>query len=297
VLSLVKVRAKRKGSRVKKLDRGARDAVSNAAAWRLILNQQRLGNIREYLEGGFWHQDSDARNKLIDRAIDAERKAYTRASAASGGTPAGESIDFAAFENIAPFVEERLSKNSWRPDLSYRDEPSLMVEQEKHLEDEAAESDARAQIETQENELLRLARNAYGETLEIRHRRALFLICNDPSASNSTIAAQVGVRSVKGIKPETVSRIRDKLTELADGILTRSPDDLFREELERLADLAKAQAEVRRAESRLRRAQYWATKSAAELAAFRAFAAPLCEELNISIDDLMAASITPKVDQ
>jgi len=80
--------------------------------------------------------------------------------------------------------------------------------------------------------------------------------------------------SVKGIKPETVRKIRDKLTELASGILTRSPEDLYMEELERLADIAKAEAEVRKAERQLHRAQWALTQSAAELAAFKAFAEP-----------------------
>jgi len=276
ILNLCKQRAKRKGCRVKKLDRGARDAVLNAAAWRLILNQQRFGNVREFIEGNFWYEDRDARNKLIDRALDAERQAYIRAS------------DRSAWEALAPYAVA-FTPVELGPRLQPLPANSVtdVIEREQQGEDDAAADAAREKIEAEENERLRKARNAYAETLPIRHRRALFLICNEPAASNSTIAAQVSMRSVRGIKPETVSRIRDKLTELANGILTRLPADLYMEELERLADVAKAEAEVRRAESRLHRAQYWATKSAAELAAFRAYAEPLCKALNMSVDEVM----------
>ena len=102
------------------------------------------------------------------------------------------------------------------------------------------------------------------------------------------------MRSIKGIKPNTVRKVREKLTEIANGILTRSPEDLYMEELERLADIAKAEAEVRKAEQRLHRAQWALSKSADELAAFRVFAAPLCEELGLSMDELLGASIVPK---
>jgi hypothetical protein len=79
-----------------------------------------------------------------------------------------------------------------------------------------------------------------------------YLICKDPAACNSTIAAQVGMRSVKGIKPETVSKIRDKLTELADGILTIPEDfvDVLLREIEKL----KTENDALRAE---RRKQSW----------------------------------------
>jgi NADH dehydrogenase/NADH:ubiquinone oxidoreductase subunit G len=180
---------------------------------------------------------------------------------------------------------------------SATDDVTYAIEQEEFEAEEIAADDAREKIEAEENERLRLARNAYGETLEnIRHRRALYLICQDPYASNSTIAAQVALRSVKGIKPETVRGIREKLTELADGILTRSPEDLYMEELERLAAVKEAADAVRRAESRLHRAQWALTNSAAELAEFKAYAGPLCEALGLSVDELLGSTITgPKL--
>jgi hypothetical protein len=277
IFDLCKTHAKKRGCRVKKLeDTSARDAVINGAAWRLELGRAVFGNVRDYIEGSFWHEDGDARNKLIDRALDAERQSVKRATKASG----------------SPFDPHQLY--GLVPSNSVTD----VIEQQEfkaEIEAEAAAAfDAREKIEAAENERLREARNAYAETLPMRHRRALFLICHEPTASNSTIAAQVSMRSVRGIKPETVSKIRDKLTELANGILTRAPEDLYMEELERLADIAKAEEAVRRAERRLHRAQYWLTKSAAELAAFRAFATPLCEALNMSVDELLGASIAPK---
>jgi hypothetical protein len=283
IVNLCKTHAEKEGCRVKRLnDAGARDAVINGAAWRCVQAGDVFGNIRDYIEE-FWYEDGAQRDALIDRALDAERQAYKRASKASGGTPAGELIDYSALDNLWRHTEDG---NVFAPEQ--------VIEQQGFEAEEAAADDAREKIEAEENERLRLARNAYGETLPIRHRRALFLICSEPTASNSTIAAQVGMRSVRGIKPETVSKIRDKLTELANGILTKSPEDLYMEELERLADIAKAEAEVRRAESRLRRAQWVLTLSVEELAKFRAFAEPLCDALGMSIDDLLGASIAPK---
>jgi NADH dehydrogenase/NADH:ubiquinone oxidoreductase subunit G len=292
ILNLCKTRAKKRGCRVKKLEgQDARDSVINAAAWRLILNQQRFGNIRDSIEGNFWNEDGAQRDALIDRALDAERQAYKRAT------------DRAAWEELAPYA---VAVIRFKPGPRGRPLPANSVTDVIEREDLEAEIEAeedaaaaavaeREQIEAEENEKLRLARNAYAEELSnIRHRRALFLICDDPTASNSTIAARVSMRSVKGIKPETVSKIRDKLTELADGILTRSPDDLLMEELERMAAVKAAADAVRRAERQLHRAQYWATKSAAELAEFRAFAEPLCEALGMSVDDVLGASIEPK---
>jgi hypothetical protein len=289
ILHLCKIRAKEKGCRVKKLkDTGARDGVINGAAWRLMQIDAVFGNIRDYIEGGFWYEDGDARNKLIDRALDAERKAHIRASDnaawhAATGEDSARYFEEAGIDVKAggKFLELLVPANS----------VTDVIEQEELEAKEIAAGGAREKIEAEENEKLREARNAYGETLEIRHRRALYLICSEPAANNSTIAARVGLRSVKGIKPETVRKIRDKLTELANGILTRSPEDLYMEELERLAAVKEAADAVCRAERRLHRAQWVLSRSAAELAAFRAFAEPLCEALNMSVDELFGASI------
>jgi hypothetical protein len=290
IYALVEARAKRKGSGVKKLDRSAREIVINGAAWRLILNQRKYGNIRDY-------QDVDgdvSSNKLgwrtlrgllrmlpdCDRALDAERKAYLRASAASGGTPAGEAVDYSALESLDRHTEE-----------GNVTEPEQQIEREELEAEEAAAEDARAKIEAEENERLRLARNAYGETLDnIRHRRALYLICADPSASNSMIAAQVGLRSVKGIKPETVSKIRDKLTEIADEILTipEGVIDTLLREVERLKqDVAALRAERRR-DSWLK------IMTPEEFTAARSstFWAEAAENFGTTIDRLLGAPIT-----
>jgi hypothetical protein len=288
ILHLCKIRAKEKGCRVKKLgDSRARESVINAAAWRLMQSYDVLGNIRDYIEGDFWYEDGAQRDALIDLALDAERKAYTRAT------------DRAAWGEIAPYlvafapvklVGLKLLPANSVTDVIEREGLEAEIEAE-----ETAADDAREKIEAEENEKLREARNAYGETLEnIRHRRALYLICQDPYACDSAIAAQVGLRSVKGIKPETVRKIRDRLTELANGMLTRSPEDIYMEELERLAAVKEAADAVCRAESRLHRAQWVLTQSAEELAAFRAFAEPLCEALGMSVDELFGASIAPK---
>jgi len=287
IVNLCKIRAKKKGCRVKKLaDAGARDSVINAAAWRLIRNQQRFGNVRDYIEGNFWHEESDARNKLVDRALDAERQAHIRATKASGGAPAD-----GAWKELARYVDGSIRDPETGIRLLPANSITDVIEREEFEAEEAAAVAAREKIEADENERLRLARNAYGETLEIRRRRALFLICDEPTASNSTIAARVGIRSVKGIKPNTVRKIREKLTELADGILTRSPEDLYMEELERLTAVKEAADAVRRAERQLHRAQWVLSMSAAELAAFRAFATPLCEALGMSVDELFGATI------
>jgi hypothetical protein len=293
ILHLCKIRAKEKGCRVKKLkDTGARDGVINGAAWRLMQVDAVFGNIRDYIEGNFWYEDGDARNKLIYRALDAERKAYIRASDnaawhAATGEDSARYFEEAGIDVKAggKFLELLVPANS----------VTDVIEQEDFEAKEAAADDAREKIEAEENEKLREARNVYGETLDnIRHRRALYLICQDPYACDSAIAAQVGLRSVKGIKPETVRKVRDKLTELANGILTRSPEDIYLEELERLAAVKEAADAVCRAERRLHRAQWTLSRSAAELAAFRAFAEPLCEALNMSVDELFGASIAPK---
>lgn len=288
IYKLVQIRAKRKGCRVKKLEgQDARDAVMNGAAWRLILNQQRFGNIREYIEGNFWHDDSEARNKLVDRALDAERQAYIRASKASGGTSA-EGV----WDELARYTDGIIRDPGTGLRLLPANSATDVIEQQELEAEEIAALDAREKIEADESERMRLARNDYAEQLtNIRHRRALFLICADPKASNSTIAARVSMQSIKGIKPNTVRKIRDKLTELANGIVTRSPEDLRREEQERLAAVEEAEAEVRGVERRLHRAQWLLSMSAKELAEFRAFAKPLCGMLGMSVDELFGSTI------
>ncbi|MGO9623233.1 MAG: hypothetical protein ACLP2Q_02125 [Steroidobacteraceae bacterium] len=271
----------------------------NAAAWRLIRNRQRFGNLCDFIEGGFWYAEKDAqRDALIDRALDAERQAYIRASKASGGTPAGELPDRAAWENIARYAEAGLPVEPGSILLPANSVTDVIEREDFEAEVEAgktAASVAREKIEAEENERLRVARNAYAEELSnIRHRRALFLICEDPTASNSTIAARVSMRSVRGISQATVAKIRAKLTELAEEILTRSPEDLYMDELERLAAVKEAADAVRRAERRLHRAQWALSQSAEELAAFKAFAGPLCEELGMSVDELLGVTIAPK---
>jgi|HubBroStandDraft_1064217.scaffolds.fasta_scaffold23300_2 hypothetical protein len=285
IYALVKTRARRKGCRVRKLqDTSARDSVINGAAWRLVQVYAVFGNIRDYIEGDFWHEDGDARNKLIDRALDTERKAYIRALKQLDPEAQAKYVEATGIRfTLGPLLQPLVANSV-----------TDVIEQEEQSEDDAAADDARERIEAEENERLREARNAYGETLRLAHRRALWLISSEPTLTNSAIAAKVGMRSVRGIKPETVARIRDKLTELANGILTRSHEDVYLEELERSAAVKEAADAVRRAERQLHRAQWRLSKSAEELAAFRAFAEPLCDALGMSVDELLGASIAPK---
>jgi hypothetical protein len=51
---------------------------------------------------------------------------------------------------------------------------------------------------------------------------------------------------------------------------------------------------VRRAERQLHRKQWLLGMSAKELAEFRAFAGPVCEELGMSVDDLLGVTIASK---
>ena len=179
ILNLCKTRAKQEGCRVKKLEgKGAREAVINGAAWRLMQADAVFGNIRDYIEGNFWHEDGDARNKLIDRAPDAERKAVIRATKASG-----------------------YPLQDWTANLLLFPAKSVTdaIEQEELEAEEAAADDAREQEAAKEFEIMREEINVYSETLRLAHRQALKWICNEPKLTNSTIAAKVGMMSVRGI--------------------------------------------------------------------------------------------------
>ena len=290
VYGLVKIRAKRKGCGVKRLeDQGARDAVMNAAAFRLLtqidyffpralrerLKPRRFGNIevrnidpmlwlawvlvhRYYIcLGNFWFEETEARNELIDKALDAERNAYIRASEASGGTPAGELIDPSAWGCLARYVDGGLPVEPGvrlLPANSVTDD----IERQEHLEAEAAAEDAREQEAAKEFEIMREAIKEYSETLPLRHRQALWCIYHEPKLSNSDIAARVTLNSVRGIKPNTVRKIRDRFFELSDRwyLLMCPEEDVVKTLIRKVETLtnevATLQAQQRRRESWLR---------------------------------------------
>jgi hypothetical protein len=281
ILELVKVSAKRRGCRVKKLgDSRARESVINGAAWRLMQSYAVFGNIRDYIEGGFWYEDGDARNKLIDRALDAERKAYIRAS------------DRAAWGEIAPyavaFTPVKLVGLKLLPANSVTD----VIEQEEYFKDEAAAEDVREQEAAKEFEIMREAINVYSETLRLAHRQALKWICNEPKLTNSTIAAKVGMTSVRGISQATVAKIRDKFGEMADKFLVLMNPEDFVENLLRKVERLQEENAVLQAERR--RDLFLRDHSPEEFEALRAWAAPFCEALGSDVDSLLGASIAPK---
>jgi hypothetical protein len=281
IRSLCKIRAKKKGCRIKKLeDSRARESVINAAAWRLMQSDATFGNIRDYIERSFLSEDGDTRNKLIDRALDAERKAYIRAS------------DRSAWEEIAPyavaFTPVKLVGLQILPANSVLD----VIEQEELEAKEAAAGDAREQEASKEFDSMREAINAYSETLRLAHRKALWWICNEPKLTNSTIAAKVGAESVRGIKPETVSKIRDHFKSLAAKFLTLMNPEDFVDDLLRKVERLQAENAVLQAERR--RDLFLRDHAPEEFEALRAWAAPFCEALGSDVDELLGASIAPK---
>jgi hypothetical protein len=273
ILELCRIRAKRKGCRVKKLhDARARHSVITAAAWRLILKSRRFGNIREHIEGIFWHEDSEARNKLISTALNTEHRAYTRATKASGGDP----VAYADLKQFAMDSEDAADIEQ-------------VIEREGFEAEEIAADDARAKIEAEENERLKQAVTVYRKKLRRTHRDALSLVVG-PRLPNGVIADRCGVAE------RTVAKIRADVCDMADAIFSVPPEEVRLAELERLADIAEAEAKARRAEARQARTQWALSLPAAELAVFKAFAEPLCEELGMSVDELLGASISgPKV--
>jgi hypothetical protein len=272
ILNLCKIRAKEKGCRVKKLkDADARDDVINRAAWRLLLNQQRFGNIREMIEADFWDIDGDTRNELIDRALDAERKAYTRASEASGGS---ELLDPTTQGSLERFTEAG---------NEFANEPTFVIERGEQLEREERAAADRKQIEAEENARLAQAVAAYERKLRRKHRTALRMVVG-PRLPNGVIAARCGVAEA------TVAKIRADVCDLADAILT-NPEDALETLLREVETLKKEMAVIK---AERRRARFLLNHTPEEFEAFRAWAAPFCEALGSNVDDLLGPMIAPK---
>src|ERR1700722_14932020 len=202
----------------------APDAVFPYALRKRLTPRQRVGNIswrpvdgltwaawrvvhRSYIErGSFWFEEqSAAKLKLIDRAVDAERKSWVDATAVAGGDAA------AASEALVRYTEGG---------QAFAREPTREIEQEKRLETEAAALEYRKQIEAEENAKLLQAVEAYRRTRRCpKQRRALVLICTDLSLTGARIAVRCRVSE------PTVSKLRAKVEELADKILTIPPEE------------------------------------------------------------------------
>jgi hypothetical protein len=157
--------------------------------------------------GSFWSVSGEERDALIDRAIDAERKAYCKQTAASDGCA---SLDPATAEELARYSEAG---------QAFATEPSRQIEAQTQLEAEAAALEYRAQLEAEENAKLQQAVAAYGRTLRRQQRRALKLLCTDLSLTGAKIAVRCRVSEA------TVSKIRANVEELADKILTIPPEE------------------------------------------------------------------------
>jgi hypothetical protein len=273
IYGLAQDRAKRNGCRVKKLDQSARDSVINAAAWRLILNQQRFGNIRDYVEQNFWYEKSAARDRLVTKAVDAERKTYVRASKASGSTDAELAFHAACFPTKPGPNLQPLPANSVND----------VIEREEFEAEEAAADDAREKIEAEENARLQQAVAVYERKLCRTHREALRLVCG-PRLPNGVIAARCSVAE------RTVARIRADVCDIADGILTL-PEDAVETLLREVETLKKEMAVIK---AERRRDRFLLNHSPEEFDALRAWAAPFCEALGQSVDELLGATIEPK---
>jgi hypothetical protein len=296
----VKIRAKRKGCRVKKLgDKGARDGVINGALARLMeidavfpdiirrrLHLRRVGNItvvrninpllwlawvqvhREFIElGTFWHEDSDAQNKLIDRALDAERKSYLRATSASGGN-----------------------------DLTHEDlERFTDAGSPEYFEAEDAAFDAREEA-AKEFEIMKKVLRDYDKTLPSTHRKALWFVCNEPKLTNKSITDRVRAISYRGIAPGTVAEIRDKFAEIAAKFLAlANPKDAVETLLRKVETLEKEMAVIR---AERRRDAWLRLMSPEEFEAYRSstFFASVAEALGTTADDLLGATLSgPKL--
>jgi hypothetical protein len=270
ILNLCKTHAKKKGCRVKKLnDAGAREGVINGAAWRLMQIDAGFGNIRDYIEGSFWYEESVERDKRIARALDAERQSHIRATKASA-IPVEPGVRILPANSVTD-----------------------VIEQQEFEAEEAAADDAREQEAAKEFEIMREAINAYGETLRFKaHSRALWWICNEPKLTNSAIEAKVSMECIRGIKQGTVGKIRDHFYSLAAKFLSlMNPEDVV-ENLLRKVERLQAENAVLQAERR--RDLFLRDHSPEEFEALRAWAAPFCEALGSSVDDLLGASIAPK---
>lgn len=277
---LIKASAKRKGCRVKKLDKVAREGVINGALARLMELDAVFGNCQS-IRGNFWYELDEAKYKLIDRAIDAERQSYIRATSASGGellNPATQQDDLERFTEAGnPFETE----------------PSHLLEQQDQIEAEERAMADRKQLAEGEFKVMWAAINAYGDTLRLAHRKALFLIRDEPKLTNSTIAAQVSLHSIRGIAPATVAKIRDKFYSLSAKFLSlmEDPDDALNMLVREVETLKKEMAVIK---AERRRDSFLQNHSIEDFEALRVWAAPFCEALGQSVDELLGATIVPK---
>jgi hypothetical protein len=155
----------------------------------------------------FWSVSGEERDALIDRALDAERKAVIKATSVSAGSG---SLDPATSEDFARYTEAGNALAA---------EPSRLLEQQTQLDAEAAALEYRAQIEAEENAKLQQAVETYARTLNRKHRHAVRLAITEPKLRNCTIAARTGAGAAK------VAQIRANIEEMADRILTIPPEE------------------------------------------------------------------------
>lgn len=278
ILELVKDRAKRKGCRVKRLqDAAAREGVINGALARLMAQSTREN---------FWYEEGEERDDLIRRALDAELKSYTRATAASGGTAKGELVDPTALENLSLHTEKGIpqSPGSDLDPIMFAHDPAYLYEQQEG--EDAREREAAKELETVRQNL-----NAYSESLRfLAHRKAFDLICNEPQLTNKAIAETVSKQSARGISQQTVAKIRERYNEIAEPSLLLKGDIGALKRLQRRVETVEKEMDAIRAERR--RDLFLRNHSPEEFEAFRAWSAPFCEAFETTTDDLFGATIS-----
>jgi hypothetical protein len=325
IYELVVARSKRKGAGIKRLNgKAARDSVLNGAAWRLMkidavlpknirqrLKPKTFGNIelrsidsmvwlswvltqRYYIElGNFWFEENEGIYGLVDRALDAERNAYIRA---------GKKADHEAREDIGFYLENagvdvKVDGQRLLPANSVTD---TIERQDADAERELAETEAelaRGIDAAKEYALMWQAIREYDETLlRPAYRKALALIVNEPQLTTSDIVAKVALRSVKGIAPDTVRKIRDKFYSLTDRFFElMHPEDAL-DALVRKVETLEKEMDVTRAERR--RDELLRKHTVEEYEDIRAWAALFYRELGQNVDDILARTISgpkPKI--